>query len=45
MFQPHGVIFRLIKYGIIQGTSVVTCYLLSVVHNTVVHNGMEKPSI
>ena len=26
MFQPFGVIFRLIKYGIIQGTSVVTTY-------------------
>ena len=26
MFRPHGVIFRLIKYGIIQGTSVVATY-------------------
>jgi len=26
MFQPLGVIFRLIKYGIIQGTSVVATY-------------------
>jgi len=26
MFRPHGVIFRLIKYGIVQGTSVVTTY-------------------
>jgi len=26
MFRPHGVIFRLIKYGIVHGTSVVTTY-------------------
>jgi len=26
MLRPHGVIFRLIKYGIVQGTSVVTTY-------------------
>jgi len=26
MFQPPGVIFRLIKYGIIQGTSIVATY-------------------
>ena len=26
MFQPLAVIFRLIKYGIIQGTSVVATY-------------------
>jgi len=28
MFQPPGVIFRLIKYGIIQGTSVVATYAI-----------------
>jgi len=26
MFQPLGAIFRLIKYGIVQGTSVVATY-------------------
>jgi len=26
MFQPHGTIFRLIKYGAVQGTSVITTY-------------------
>jgi len=26
MFRPHGVIFSLIKYGIMQGTSIVITY-------------------
>jgi len=50
MFRPHGVIFRIIKYGIIQRTSVVTtygipCCVRRTINNELLywHNGMENP--
>ena len=38
MFQPHGVIFRLIKYGIIQGTCVVIT-----VYDTIFYKPEDDP--
>jgi len=39
MFRPHEVIFRLIKYGIIQGTSVVRCTL----YDTIFYKPEDDP--